>query len=341
MKVKNKVKKWRKESFTLLLNILKLIENKEYPSKIARLLGKSKQTINYYIRRLRDEGYIRREVRDAIVFYELTDLGKNFLEWLEGSSFSFGFVRLERVVFRYPVLGGLDVNGLDRFIGNGWRVNRLRNWVQLHGRVFNVFVRLNLSGKPSLEVYCEPIEGKNPFELYYYARVEADYVARCVERDYGLKLGVPEESSRPEWAVFDPVANKFTENFNLKTSDAKMDRSPPRRLGEIEWFNPEAAKEYLLMPLRVKELLGRIARLESGLVQIFQTWNIVGNRLLEILPSSGPGKCRLCGKPSLCSILGGCRVKDKPDAGCLHCPERLCAKHYLELLEAGAGCLRN
>lgn len=306
-----------------ILNLIrKLYETGEsYPTKIGRLLGIGPKLAWYYINELEKHGYVEAYVKSNIKLYRLTQPGLNLLEMLE-RGFVGRRVRLERVVFKYPVL-------VDARVPLDWRKVELRNWGQLHGRVCGVFVRKNPG---SLEVFTEPIEGDDPWELYYYARVEADFVARQLEKKFGMKLGIPEVSSRPEFAIYDPVANKYTEFFNLKNDVGKMDRSPPRRLGEIDWLSPNAAKEYLLMPFRIRELLERIIRLESGLTQIFQTWLHIGNRLLEILPAHGPAKCRICGEPTICIKYGTCTFKQQPDLECLYCEERLCEKHYVQWL---------
>ena len=67
-----------------MIPILKRIEVGDYPSKIARIYGWSKQHVFYYPRKLEKAGLIRRKVRSSAVFYELTGKGHKVLRSCEG-----------------------------------------------------------------------------------------------------------------------------------------------------------------------------------------------------------------------------------------------------------------
>jgi hypothetical protein len=186
---------------------------------------------------------------------------------------------LHNVVFKYGILSG-PVRVVD------WgRVVRLRNWGQLVGSELGLTVRKN---PDSVEVFCRVLEGDNPYELLFRAREEADRLAGYLEQKFGMVLGRGVLSRKPHFGVYDALAGKFSENFQLSDDVAKIDES--EGYGEIDWHDPEAAKNYLLMPMNVerlsnevKELNVRLQSLEAGLTTIMQTWNLVGNRLLEIL----------------------------------------------------------
>ncbi|NIR86919.1 helix-turn-helix transcriptional regulator [Candidatus Bathyarchaeota archaeon] len=62
---RSKVKKWYKVKFyskvrSRLLPILKHVDAGNYPAKIARMLGLSKQHLHYYIRKMREARLIKR-----------------------------------------------------------------------------------------------------------------------------------------------------------------------------------------------------------------------------------------------------------------------------------------
>jgi len=61
-----------------VIPILKRVEVGDYPAKIGRIHGWSKQHVSYYLKKLQKAGLIRRRVRSRVVFYELTERGKGF-----------------------------------------------------------------------------------------------------------------------------------------------------------------------------------------------------------------------------------------------------------------------
>ena len=65
---KSKVKFYFSTVRSRVIPILKRIEVGDYPSKIARIYGWSKQHVFYYIRKLEKAGLVRRQVRSNVVF---------------------------------------------------------------------------------------------------------------------------------------------------------------------------------------------------------------------------------------------------------------------------------
>jgi len=248
-KLSNDVKKSFTQRFDIVKDILRLIEAGYYPSKIARVLGLYRQLVHYYIKQLVKAGLIQREVRDRIAIYSLTEKGKKILAGIERLP---GFrVRLHNVRVVYPVVE-------DARVPVDWgRVVRLRNWRQFVGTFLNVTVRRNEGRQPSIEVLAEPLEGDDPYQLLYMALRECDRVAEHLEQRFGMKLGRGRLAGRPHWAIYDPVAKKFSDYMVLSDDVGQIDKSPPSP-GEIDFFSPEAAKQYLVsittMPSRVKNI---------------------------------------------------------------------------------------
>ena len=277
--------KFRRQTLTLLRLILKLLDEGYYPAKIARIVGRKKQTIHYHIKRLLKFGYIRLQCRDAITVYEVTQAGKKFLDEVERGCLVGRVLRLHNVVFKYPVLRE-PVRRVD------WRRVELRNWGQLVGRELGLTVRKNPS---SVEIFCGVLDGDNPFELLFKAREEADRLAGYLEEKFGMVLGRGRLSRKPHFGVYDPVAAKCGRFFELTDDLGKFDES--EGYGEIDWFDPEAAKNYLLLPntvsriqkdvdslrLELNALNAELQELRSGLTTLMQTWTLVGNRLLDVL----------------------------------------------------------
>ena len=263
------------ENLDLTKDILRLIEAGYYPAKIARVLGTYKQLIHYHLKRLEKAGLIRREVRDRIVIYSLTEAGKKFLAGVEGL---FGrWVRLHNVRVVYPVVE-------DARVPVDWgKVVRLRNWRQYVGTFLNVTVRRNEGRQPSIEVLAEPLVGDDPYQLLYMALRECDRVAEYLEQRFGMKLGRGRLVGRPHWAIYDPIAKRFSDNMVYSDDLAQIDKSPPSP-GEIDFFSPEAAKQYLMsitsIPARVGRIEKEIKNLPEELVNVKRAVNLLA-RVVE------------------------------------------------------------
>jgi hypothetical protein len=105
----------------------------------------------------------------------------------------------------------------------------------------------------SLEVFCDVIEGRNPDELLLLAKREADRVAEALEMRLGMRLGEGKLSRKAHFGIYDPVAALVSKHLELSDDVGKIDES--EGYGEIDWFSPESAKDYLLMPGYVRKLL--------------------------------------------------------------------------------------
>jgi DNA-binding MarR family transcriptional regulator len=79
LRQKSKVKFYFSIVRSRVIPILKRVEVGDYPSKIARLYGWSKQHVFYYLKKLENAGLVRRKVRSSAVFYELTNSGQKVL----------------------------------------------------------------------------------------------------------------------------------------------------------------------------------------------------------------------------------------------------------------------
>ncbi|MEM4154505.1 MAG: helix-turn-helix domain-containing protein [Candidatus Caldarchaeum sp.] len=244
--------------------ILRLVESGQYPAKIARLLGVKRELVNYYLRRFLKMGLVKKTRLGKISVYELTEHGRVFLTGGErGVGVGGRVFRLHGFGVGFPVLGGPGV-GVD------WgrvREVRMRNWSKVLGCWRNVTWCLTTK---QLIIYPEPVEGRDPYELLYLVMREVDEVASELEQRLKLQLGRPHFVGRPSWAVWDENAQRFTEFMNVTDDVGSMDKSPPSP-GEIEYWNPELAKEYMLMPIRLKQLTleqkERQDRIEKILVQ--------------------------------------------------------------------------
>ena len=101
---KSKVKFYFSTVRSRVIPILKRIEVGDYPSKMARLYGWSKQHVFYYLKKLEKPGLIRRKARSSAVFYELTEKGQKVLTSCEGIVYSSGVFRLHKCQVLFPII---------------------------------------------------------------------------------------------------------------------------------------------------------------------------------------------------------------------------------------------
>jgi DNA-binding MarR family transcriptional regulator len=251
---KSKVKFYFRTVRSRVIPILKRIEVGDYPSKIARIYGWSKQHVFYYIRKLEKAGLVRRQVRSNVVFYELTGKGQKVLTSCEGVVFGSGVYRLHKCQVLFPIVR----EGVYP-VGDFRRVEMV-NWTALLGLVHGVHVRKTTR---HWIVHVEALYGRYPGELFALAKNLGDRVARGLMSKYGVLLGEGQVGKGYELAIDDPVAKLLSRYFTISTSKRKMDHSPGELEGEIDHLSRDAAVEYLLMPERVKKLEGQILGLSS------------------------------------------------------------------------------
>jgi len=261
MRSKSKVKFYFRTVRSRVIPILKRVEVGDYPSKIARIYGWSKQHVFYYIRKLEKAGLVRRKVRSNVVFYELTRKGQKLLTSCEGVVFGSGVFRLHRCFVKFRVLReGVYPRGDFRRV-------EMVNWTALLGLMHGVKVRHTTR---HWIVHVEALYGRHPGELFSLAKNLADRVAKGLMLKYGCVLGEGRVGRGYELAVDDPVAKLLSRYFTVSTSKRKMDHSPGELEGEIDHLSRDAAIEYLLMPERVKKLEGQVTAL-SGQVEELQS----------------------------------------------------------------------
>ena len=256
------VKKFGRRSFTSTLRvkqILKLLDAGNYPSKIARILGMSRQHVYYYVKKLRKLGYIEREVKDHVTFYYLTQKGKNYLDKVERGVFDV-VVRLHNVVVKYPIVE-------EPKIPIEWRKVELQNWSQLIGRELGLTVRKNTD---SIEIFCDSIEGYDPHELLLYAFDEANRLAEVLEQKFQMKLGRPRLSRKPHFAIKDPLAKHLGKFMEFSDDFGKMDES--EGIGEFDLYDPRFVKNYLITFNVLPSLVRRQERELSEIKEILQVF---------------------------------------------------------------------
>jgi DNA-binding MarR family transcriptional regulator len=264
-----------------VIPILKRVEVEDYPAKIGRIYGWSRQHVTYYLKKLEKCGLVKRQVRSRAVFYELTERGKTFLASCEDMVFGSGVYRLDRCQVRFGIVA-------EGCLPGDFRRVEMVNWTALLGLELGVHVRHT---SRSWIVHVETLYGKHPGELFVLAKNLGDRVAKSLMLKYGCRLTEGEISPGYELKVDDPVAKLLARYFCVSTPERKIDHSPGWDQGELENLSRDAAVEYLLMPERVKKLEGQVQALHVDLEELTGALKRIFS--LESSEGVGPDQRRL------------------------------------------------
>ena len=228
-------------------------------AQIAFELKISKPLVSYYVRKSTKIGYIKDLFRDKIRVLELTQEGKNFLDqyskqynkqsFSSNNNHSLPICCAENIRFKARI-HKLPSKLLD------WNKVEMNNWRQYNSIIDDIKVHLNNGKVPSIEFIPSPINGSNPWELSGILYYNCNEVARKLEQLLEMEIGRLEIESGPEWVVYDPVASIISKQIGQITVDGlgKINASKPLRRGELEYFDPRFAAEYLSMPRRISNI---------------------------------------------------------------------------------------
>lgn len=266
-----------------VLPILRRISVGDYPTKIGRIVGLSRQHVYYYIKKLESCKLIRREKRSNVVFYELTREGTNLVTSCEGVVFPGELYRLDKGQVSFEILG-------EGVLPVDFRRVEMVNWTALLGLEGGVRVRHTAR---SWIVHVEVIRGRDPGEVYGLAMNLANRVAASLQSKYGCRLGQGKFLAG-ELAVEDPVAGLFGRYFTVSTPKRKVDHS--WNIGELEHLQKDAVIEYLQMPERVKQIESYVERLSVNIEHLTGV-------LSKLLPSAEESTPSLAGQKYLPEYL--------------------------------------
>ena len=238
-----------------VLPILRRIDVGDYPTKIGRIVGLSRQHVYYYVKKLERCKLVKREKRSSVVFYELTGEGKSLVQSCEGRVFPGELYRLDKCQVGFGILRE-GVLPLD------FRRVEMVNWTALLGLELGVKVRHT---SRSWIVHVEVVRGRGPAEVYGSALNLANRVAASLASKYGCVL-TEGKFVAGELAVEDPVASLFGRYFTVSTPKRKIDHS--WKVGELEHLQKDSVIDYLQMPERVKSVEAKLDRLAAVLERL-------------------------------------------------------------------------
>lgn len=246
--------------------ILEMINEGVIAADIAKSLDIKKPHISYYIRKGKDNGFIKETFRDVFKVLELTSSGKKFLDQCQNNSLRLPICRAENIQFRATIIQ-MPTIPVD------WKKIQMHNWVQYQSELDSLKLKLNLGEVPSLEFLPSPLDGDDPFDLFVIMVYECVNAQMDLYNKFGLRTGKVQLGSRGEWLVYDPIARAFCKTNGQVNYEGigKVNSSKPRSIGEFEFHDPRALYDYLLMPARLKNierLLEQILRKDADCLSI-------------------------------------------------------------------------
>ena len=216
---------------------------------IATYMNLNKSHVSYYTKKAEQLGFVKVNFRSSFKDFELTQAGRNFLDQYHKNNKIPPICRLENIQFK-AVISQMPTIPVD------WHKIQMHNWVQYTSQIDSVKVRLNLGNTPTIELLPSPVDGDDPNDLFIIIVYECLNVLWDLYNRFGMKAGKLQLGSRGEWLVYDPIARAFCMNNGQVTYEGigKVNSSKPRSIGEFEFNDPRALREYMLIPQRLKNI---------------------------------------------------------------------------------------
>jgi predicted transcriptional regulator len=161
----NNSSKFYSRSLTLLLPILKMINDNFSLTKISEVVNIKKSHVSYYVKKAKLIGYVNEVLRDKIKILELTQPGKNFIAQYETKSenekeaLNQPICRLENIRFKAHVIRMPAINA-------DWKKVEMNNWSQYGFEVDSIRIHLNHGDTPSIEFIPSAVDGDDPYKLH-------------------------------------------------------------------------------------------------------------------------------------------------------------------------------
>jgi hypothetical protein len=146
-----------------------------------------------------------------------------------------------------------------------WKKIELNNWAQYNSQLDDVKIRLNKGKRPTIEFIPSPIDGDDPYSLRDMAFYSCIKAAEKLKELLQIEIGIPEQSSSPEYVVYNPIAREFSKHLGqVRVEDiGKVNASGPRHIGEFEFSDPRAAAVFIDLPRRIADLEKQVESLST------------------------------------------------------------------------------
>lgn len=249
---------------TIKWRVLSCIEGGYFTnSLILTRLKITKQCLQYWLTKLLDEGLI---IRPRQGIYKISPAGKRLLGgYIKQQNKS--LIRLENMRYKYPI-----IEGFEKVISllSNHKTQQLGSITIHHGTFYDFTIRVFESKIPSLEITCKQAYGYDIYEMMYKAKSDVESLAQVIDEEKGVKLGLPEPTMEPEWAISSPIAEhvlSLTCSSQIRTSIGTYNRSKGRN-ADLETRDIRLAHEILLMPEMIRQIKQELGEIKSLIMPI-------------------------------------------------------------------------
>lgn len=249
----------------MYVRILRLIMDGESQPMICKYLKISRQNLNFYIGKLRLWGFIRSQDGGAITLNEITDKGKEYIinktckSDLRGSHETFTdqadlghFDNIHDLSFIFNIREYAEI----------WMPNekQLNNDVKVRSDMFGDTRITIFYGKNNKAVSLQMqirIKADDPHEATWRAYQKVMAFAEYLYKTVGITLGYPVMNRKPHYTIIgDAAVNEISKRMIIHTDKGHIDRS--HDTGEMEYYTPERAKQYIQMPEILESLNAKV-----------------------------------------------------------------------------------
>jgi len=237
-----------------------------YPTKVARYMGMSRQAVSKYGDKFVRMGYAKKIPFGLAVSYEITELGNDFLSRSERGEpqQELGYMRLHHFGLKFPVLEG-PKTAVD------WhKVEGINNWGKFVGTERGTRVELIEGKEPKLIVWAETLTGPDTEieEMILDATVACVKVSNFVANKYGMRLGDPKMVPKPHYAFPSRDADQLARKVQVTTPIGALDES--ERYGEDEVWKARIARARVEMPLTLERVEREVEAMKQGQLTVEQ-----------------------------------------------------------------------
>jgi predicted transcriptional regulator len=245
-----------------------ILDGARTPQTIGHRLNMKKTNLNYYLKRLRDNGLIVRSIRDRVASYDVTPTGITLLTTAHDKMIN----RVTR--YEHLRIGFKVINDNPEFLPVAKGSTGLKGVIQTDGTIkigegaeYSV-VRWHPSkqGYDEIQIHIGPRYGTNSTDVVSRAAQEALLVKQEIERRYKMTLSEPGRTIQDgHFGFYNKLAQLYIKGRgpNVTTDNDWIDRSPPGKGLSLEYGTPEAAQAFIDAPLLVPIMEKRLEELKK------------------------------------------------------------------------------
>ncbi len=253
-------------TYTISYRIMSLIkENICNPEDLCKSLKIPKQNCNYWLQKLKKDGLIKNYSKGI---YDLTESGKKSLAGYNDLR-SRQLIRLENMRYKCMIYKGWEK--IIEFVRDP-KKTKLNKTIQYTGKIGKLSVRVFVSEKnQSLEITCEKWLGENRYEIMYDARRQVEKQLEGFMKDPEIKLGMLEQSMKPEWAIpheLASIALGYTESSQIRAKGGLINCSKGR--------NPDLEVDDIVKAGKILNMPNELDEIKNMVQSIYSTMRTVG-----------------------------------------------------------------